>query len=95
MQKSGPIKPAKDITIATFNVPNGRYVIIPSTKMPDSFGPFSLKVYLDCTKSDAKLQAVHDPSVKFSFVAEEEETVNTFSDQEKQLFGIRNKYIIQ
>ena len=50
-------------------------MIIPATKVENSFGEFQLKVYLDCAKNEAKLSKPADKSIKFSYVAEEEEEV--------------------
>lgn len=50
-------------------------MIIPATKMENSFGDFTLKVYLDCAKNQAKLTKPGDKNIKFTYVAEEEEDV--------------------
>jgi hypothetical protein len=69
-------------------------MIIPSTKINDSYGEFKLKVYMDCGKNEGRMEKVNDKSVEFSYVEEEEETVKVLSNVEKEAFGIRNKYIV-
>ena len=51
MQNSGKLKVAREICIPSFTVPNGHYVIIPSTKDVTSSGEYFIKVYFD-TEND-------------------------------------------
>lgn len=93
-KSSGSIKSAKDICVATFRVANGKYMIIPSTKNEESYGEFQMKVYLECAKDEASLTKPAEKSIKFNYVAEEEEEVTQYSRQEKALYSLRTKYII-
>ena len=50
-------------------------MIIPSTKNEESYGEFQMKVYLECAKDEASLTKPAEMSIKFNYVAEEEEEV--------------------
>lgn len=72
---SGKLKCAKDISIDNIELENGRYVIIPSYKVQDTYGSFTLSVYFDCEKSEIQLSRIGRPDVKFEIIKEEEEKV--------------------
>jgi hypothetical protein len=102
LQHSGKLKISKEICVPTFSLPDGEYIIIPSTKSSDMLGDYTLNVYFNARPKDKNdntdkyvtLQKAGDDKLKFYSIAEEEEKVEDYPQELQSLLQINSKFVI-
>lgn len=73
-----PIKQYRDIQL-DFELPNGRYVIVPETQTAGQENPYWLSVYYDCEEKDITLKEAGTSNMGEP-IAEETEDVKVTQD---------------
>lgn len=74
----------REVDTDDFELPDGRYAIIPCTKEPAQI-EYTISFYFDCQKDEITITKYGDPRYKLSVITEEEEAVNSAPEELKRL----------